>query len=207
MSIDFKERSIEIVKRAKNGEIFANIARDLGISRERVRQIVKKHGNITGRELQHSGERPAKATSTNCVNCKKQIIILRRSNNPRGKKFCSKDCMGEYLQKNKDISERKHFASQKYPRKIYKRTYLGIVNGEKKYVYTHRYIMEKHLGRKLKKSEHVHHINGNGLDNRIENLVVMTKYSHASLTGKQIWGKKEDRTQKEEVIYIKPKDI
>ncbi len=45
--------------------------------------------------------------------------------------------------------------------------------------YRYRIVMAEHLGRPLATDEHVHHLNGDPTDDRIENLQVMSAKEHA----------------------------
>lgn len=60
------------------------------------------------------------------------------------------------------------------------------INGRR--IYLHRYVMEQKLGRRLSRYEHVHHINHDKLDNRPENLVVLSPKEHASYHANVMWG-------------------
>ena len=87
--------------------------------------------------------------------------------------FCSKKCMGKWNSKNR--------LGNKSPRWIRGYTtdgrykYLSIKG---RFIAEHRYVMEQNLGRKLKTTEHVHHINHDRFDNRISNLEIFNWLSH-----------------------------
>lgn len=89
----------------------------------------------------------------------------------RVRKFCSKKCF--------------HSHNRKENHWLYKGGIKTRPDGYLRYSdtdeYVHRRVMEEFLGRKLTTEEHIHHINGNKSDNRVENLQLHTNSSHRQL--------------------------
>ena len=64
-------------------------------------------------------------------------------------------------------------------------------NCKQKTIYLHRLVVEKMLGRKLKKNEKIDHINRNGTDNRRENLRICTHQENMCNQEKRVIGTSE----------------
>ena len=54
------------------------------------------------------------------------------------------------------------------------------------YILYSRYLMEKKIGRELRTNENIHHINNNPLDDRIENLELISRGEHTRLHRKRL---------------------
>lgn len=113
-----------------------------------------------------------------CEICYKSFFVNKSIKDKR--RFCSKECDGKY-RSIYNIGEK----SPRYKKGFYinARGYKVILMPNHPYcpktgyISEHRLVMEKHIGRYLRKEEVIHHINGIRTDNRIENLKLYANHS------------------------------
>lgn len=110
-----------------------------------------------------------------CAHCGK-IIHLRKcyARRNRSHYFCNKHCESEYrkLDNTKD-----NWAGGR----INTSTGYKTIRIDGREIDEHRLVMAKHIGRDLRSDEIVHHINGDKLDNRIENLQLLSQSEHMKI--------------------------
>lgn len=126
----------------------------------------------------------SKKSSINKSNCSRALISLAR-----------KGLVGRNMNKDWDITILgiKYVTTHQMPIKkgdFIKNYFLGknktgrpyiVEDGSKKLL--HRHIMEVNLGRKLMYDEVVHHIDGNKLNNNINNLFLCSGIEHCKIHG------------------------
>lgn len=113
-------------------------------------------------------DKPRQGIYKKCPVCQKEFYVEQYRKDTAT--FCSRSCLAKVHLKKYAI-----FRFQPLNNPPHKYKYITI-NG--KSVREHRYLMECHLNRKLKPEEHVHHVNGNSSDNRIENLIILSNSNH-----------------------------
>lgn len=110
------------------------------------------------------------------LECSKEFNFLNSPSRSGRGKFCSTSCRS----KGRDYSfmrgENKG-TNWRGGTHINAQGYIMIwVKDIQKYVQEHRLVMSKYLGRDLTSDETVHHINGDIIDNRIENLQLRIRH-------------------------------
>jgi len=117
------------------------------------------------------GRKPRKkrGQTKRCIYCKQSYYVP--SYRVNSAKYCSRSCLAKvHLPK---FSKIYGFKKQNKPLHKYEEM---TINGKK--VRVHRFVMEQFLKRKLETWEHVHHIDGNSLNNDLKNLIVLSNSDH-----------------------------
>lgn len=112
-----------------------------------------------------------------CIQCGKEFSLYACSVKSKTKKgckhnFCSAKCSGKF-------SRTGHITTSGY--RCLTVPASNAFGFKKNLVLEHRFVMMKHIGRILADNEVVHHINWDKLDNRLENLRLLTRTEHAKL--------------------------
>jgi len=115
-----------------------------------------------------------------CNNCSKELKVTRQDRTP---KFCSHACCGKFYG-TKHIDNIGKVPWNKNKRKVVINTegYRQLWDGGK-YALLHRLVWIKHKG-EIQEGFHIHHINGDKTDNRVENLQEVSNSNHGKLTHK-----------------------
>jgi hypothetical protein len=110
-----------------------------------------------------------------CSVCKKHFFVFPHAESRR--KTCSKECQKTY---QSDVYCGPNHPNWKGGKHIAPNGYV-IISVRGKSIYEHRFLMEKSIGRKLLRREHLHHKNGVKTDNRLSNLEIVTPSDHKKM--------------------------
>jgi hypothetical protein len=132
-----------------------------------------KPSTVTATMKDTLGRNNRKLADKQCSNCG-STFRPRQSTS----KYCSRPCL--WVNNGGHNKKHEHEKAWQLDSKGYLITTM-YESGKSRRVRKHRFVMERFLGRRLRRNEVVHHINGNRQDNSIGNLVLMTPETHNRL--------------------------
>ena len=120
---------------------------------------------------------------TRCSICGNPHLQKKGNEQKYNRSYCSDKCRADSIKVHYQRENHMSYKNGKYKTQsgyicINKPEHHRAVKG---YVYEHIVIAEKKIGRKITRSEDVHHINGVRDDNRYENLEVLTRSAHTKI--------------------------
>ena len=123
------------------------------------------------KKYRHEENKKIKSKHTHsCSLCEK--VFTSRRTCKTSLRFCSQKCSKKYMRGEK---------SPFYKGGTFLQSGYKVIKVDTTYKLEHRLIVEKFIGRKLKKNEIVHHVDGDKKNNSIENLQIMDKKEHDKL--------------------------
>lgn len=158
------------------------IAKENNVSTGSVFNHMKTYNIPSRKHLSETAKAKISVANTGRVSTRKGVHLTEET-----KRKMSISKIGKYTSKTKYGGHSK-MRSDGY-RYIYIPTHPH--SSKDGYVMEHILVMEEHIGRYLNEGEVVHHINHNRIDNRIENLQLMTFKEHSALHMRERWEQKK----------------
>lgn len=125
------------------------------------------------------GGRIPRLVTKKCEYCGKEFT--RTYWMAKSRKYCSQECAIKASRGRKGCPKPKGKLSPFYKGPILKHNGIWDYDEHGNFKPVHRMIVEKSIGRELRKNEIIHHIDGNQTNNNMSNLYLCSKAKHARL--------------------------